>query len=200
MSDLYIIGAGGFGRETLDACLDAGIAVTAFADERKVGSCVRDLPVVPVDTIPHGAAVIVAIADPVARLRLADTTTGSGHRTLATVVHPRATIARETDVGPGSVVLANAYVSSGSRLGAQAQIGYNASIGQGAHLGDAVTVMPGATIANNAYLEAGVTVGCNACVLQRVHLGAGVTIGAGAVVTRDVGRGTLVTGAPARVR
>jgi sugar O-acyltransferase (sialic acid O-acetyltransferase NeuD family) len=200
MTDLYIVGAGGFGRETLDACIDAGFEVPAFADERLVGACVRGLPVVPVDTIPHGAEVVVAIADPIARRRLAAVTTGAGHRTLATVVHPRATIARGTDVGPGSVVLAHAYVSSGCRLGAQAQISYNAAIGHDAKLDDEVTVLPGANIAGDTHLEAGVTIGSNACVLQGVRVGAGVTIDVGAMVTRDVGSEKSVTGMSAQVR
>lgn len=200
MTDLYIVGAGGFGRETLDACLETGFPVAAFADERRAGACVRDLPVISIDAVPHDAAVVVAIADPVARRRLAGVTTSAVHRTLHTVLHPRAIIARETTVGLGCVVLAHAYVSSSCRLGSQVQINYNATVGHDARLDDAVTVLPGANVAGATHLEAGVTVGSNACVLQGIHVGAGATIGAGAVVTRDVGPATVVTGVPARAR
>jgi sugar O-acyltransferase (sialic acid O-acetyltransferase NeuD family) len=200
MTDLYIVGAGGFGREALDACLDAGFAVAAFADERRVGTCVRDLPVIPIDAVPSGAAVVVAIADPVARRRLAATLTSGALRNLQTVIHPRATIAPETSIGDGSVVLAHAHVSSSCRLGAQVQVSFNATIGHDARLDDAVTVQPGANVANGTHLEPDVTVGANACVLQGVHVGAAATIGAGAVVTRDLGPRTVVTAAPALAR
>lgn len=200
MTDLYIVGAGGFGCEALDTCLDAGFKVVAFADERRVGACVRGLPVIPIDAVPHGAAVVVAIADPVVRRRLAQTLTGTAHRTLQTVIHPRATIARETTIGHGSVVLAHAHVSSSCRLGAQVQINANATVGHDARLEDAVTIQPGATVANSTYLESDVTVGSNACVLQGVRVGAGATIGAGAVVTRDIGPETVVTAVPAQAR
>lgn len=43
---LYIVGAGGLGREVLDVATAVGLAVTAFVDERVVGTVVRDLPVV----------------------------------------------------------------------------------------------------------------------------------------------------------
>jgi sugar O-acyltransferase (sialic acid O-acetyltransferase NeuD family) len=198
MTDVYIIGAGTFGRETLDACLAAGIGVVAFADERMVGSCVRNLPVIPVDAIPHAAAVVVAISDPTARRRLADTVIGAWDRTLQTVIHPRASVAPETEIGPGSVVLANVYVSSSCQLGSQVHVSYNATIGHEARLDDAVTVMPGANIASHTHIEAGVTVGSNACVMQGVRVGASASVGAGAVVTRDVAPGTVATGAPAQ--
>jgi sugar O-acyltransferase (sialic acid O-acetyltransferase NeuD family) len=198
MTDLYIVGAGSFGRETLDACIAAGIPVAAFADERRVGTSVRHLPVVPVDAIPHAARVVVAISDPTARRRLAAAVTGAHSRTLQTVIHPRATIAPETEIGPGSVVLANVGVSSSCRLGSQVHISYNATNGHDARLEDAVTVMPGANIAGHTYIEANVTVGSNACVLQGVRVGADASVGAGAVVTRDVAPGSVATGAPAR--
>jgi len=172
--------------------------VVAFADERMVGSCVRQLPVIPVDSIPHAAAVVVAISDPTARRRLADTVIGAWDRTLQTVIHPRASIAPETRIGAGSVVLANVYVSSSCQLGSQVHVCYNATIGHEARLDDAVTVMPGANIASHSHIEAGVTVGSNACVMQGVRVGAGATIGAGAVVTRDVAPGSVATGAPAQ--
>jgi sugar O-acyltransferase (sialic acid O-acetyltransferase NeuD family) len=198
MTDLYIIGAGAFGRETLDACLAAGVPVTAFADERMVGTCVRGLPVVPVDAVPHAASVVVAISDPTARRRLAAAVTGAAQRTLRTVVHPRATVAPETEIGDGAVLLANTYVSSSCRLGPQVHLCYNATVGHDARLDEAVTVMPGANVAGRTHLEANVTVGSNACVLQGVRVGAGASIGAGAVVTRDVAPGTVATGAPAQ--
>jgi sugar O-acyltransferase (sialic acid O-acetyltransferase NeuD family) len=200
MTDMYIVGAGGFGRETLDACLDAGVAVSGFADEREVGETVRGLPVLPVTALPHGASIVIAIADPAVRLRLAALAAAAGQRSLATVVHPRAIIARETAIGAGTVVLANALVSSNCRLGAQVQVNYNATVGHDALLDDAVTVLPGANVAGGTHLEAGVTVGSNACVLQGVRVGRGATIGAGAVVTRDVPPHTVVVGVPARTR
>jgi sugar O-acyltransferase (sialic acid O-acetyltransferase NeuD family) len=198
MVDLYIIGAGGFGRETLDACLAANVAVTAFADERRAGQPTRGLPTVHPDEVPEDAQIVVAIADPTVRHRLAEELTAPGGRRLRTVVHPRAVIGPETDLGPGSVVLANAHVSSSCRLGAQVQINYNATVGHDAELDDAVTVLPGANVAGATHLGSGVTIGSNACVLQGLTIGAGATVGAGAVVTRDVGAGNTVVGVPAR--
>lgn len=196
---MHIVGAGGFGRETLDACLAAGIHVVAFVDERRAGASVRGLPVVSVDMVPEHAPFVVAIADPAVRRRIAHKLAAAGRR-MQTVVHPRAVIGPETAIGPGSVVLANAHISSSCRLGAQVQVNYNATVGHDAHLDDDVTVLPGANVAGTTHLGRGVTVGSNACVLQGLEVGAGATVGAGAVVTQDVAQDCTVVGVPARVR
>lgn len=195
----YIVGAGGFGRETLDAVLAGGQRPAGFLDENRAGQTIRGLPVLPLDDPPAGTGFVVAVADPAVRRRLATqlTSRGLGPRT---VTHPRAVIGPETTVGPGCVVLANAHVSSSIRLGAHVQVNYNATVGHDAVLDDYVTVYPGANLSGAVHLEAGVQVGTNACVLQGLRIGLHTFVGAGAVVTRDLAAHQVATGVPARAR
>lgn len=197
--DLYIVGAGGLGRETLDAVLALGRSIVAFVDERRAGDRCRGLPVIPLDAVPTGIAFVVGIADPLVRRRLVDTLTARG-LVPETVVHPRAVVGPETTIEPGSVVLANAHVSSSVTVGAHVHVHYNATIGHDAVLADRVTVLPGANVAGNVRLGPGVTIGSNACVLPGLEVAAGTVVGAGAVVTRSCGPDQVVTGVPARPR
>lgn len=197
--DLFIVGAGGTGRETLDVAIALGIAVPAFVDEVEAGAEVRGRPVVARSGAPAGAGYVVGIADPVARRRLSLELEDQGLHPV-TLVHPRAVIGPETTLGAGCVVMANAHVSSSVRLGAHVQVQYNATVGHECVLDDFVTVYPGANVAGTVHLEEDVTVGSNACVLQGLRVGRGTFVGAGAVVTRELAAGLVVVGIPARPR
>jgi sugar O-acyltransferase (sialic acid O-acetyltransferase NeuD family) len=196
---LYIAGAGGFGRETLDAlraCGEGAEVPVEFLDDHLDRPAVDGIPVRrPAEAGP--GAFVVAIADPRARQRIARELRQRG-LTPVTVIHPRAVISPGAVLGPGCVVLANSFVSTGCTLGRYVQVNYNATIGHDAVLADFVTVLPGANVAGAVTLEAGVTVGSNACILQGLTIGAGATVGAGAVVTKHQPSGTVVAGVPAR--
>jgi sugar O-acyltransferase (sialic acid O-acetyltransferase NeuD family) len=195
----YIWGAGGFGRETLDALRAMSSAEskdTVFLDDHLQAGEIDGIPVRrPGDAV--AGRFVIAIADPGIRRRLAGDLTARG-LAAAKVLHPRAVISCGAALGPGCVALANSFVSTGVLVGEHVQINYNATIGHDTVLGDYVTVLPGANVAGTVTLGSYVTIGSNACVLQGLRIGAGTTVGAGAVVTRDQPEGVVVAGVPAR--
>ncbi|MCP2243604.1 NeuD/PglB/VioB family sugar acetyltransferase [Lentzea aerocolonigenes] len=196
MTEFYIAGAGGAGREALDICVALGQEVTAFVDDAVAGQLVRGHVVcLPEDTAAR-ALYVVAIADTDARVKVSRLLDGLTLR-AGKLVHPSAVIGPTTITGEGLVVHANTTISSGARIGVHCQVHYNATVGHDTELEDYVTVLPGANVAGNVRLETGVTVGSGAVVLQGRVVGAGACVGAGAVVTRDVLPGTVVVGSPA---
>lgn len=194
---LYIAGTGGFGRETLDAVIAGWATAAAFLDEINPDGVVRGLPVRHPDSAEEGNEFVVGIADPSVRRRLVGALEKQGLR-ARTVVHPRAAVAPETHLGPGCVVLANAYVSSSVTLGAHVQVNYNATVGHDCVLEDFVSVYPGANVGGNVTIGAGATIGSGAVVRDRLEIGAGTFVGAGAVVVSDLPEGVVAYGVPAR--
>lgn len=193
---LYIVGAGGFGRETLDAAIACGIAVAAFLDGATAGSTIRGLPVLAPEEVSDGSYV-VAIADAAARERIALSLGAAGLQPF-TIVHPRSIIGPQTHIGVGCVVLANAHVSSDVRLGDHVHVNYNATVGHDAVLESYVTIYPGANVSGAVHLERGVSMGSNSCVLQGLRVGHHTFIGASALVTKDQRNGLTLVGVPAR--
>ena len=190
----WLLGAGGVGREVLDACTHAGIEVAGFVDDRAEGP-VAGRPVV--RELPDGDVIVVALgysqprAGVVARLDLPD-------ERYATVVHPRAVVASGVDIGPGAVVLGGAVVSVDVVIGPHAQVHYGATVGHDTVLARCATVLPGARVAGTVEVGEAALVGSGAIVLQGLRIGVGAVVGAGAVVTRDVAPGATVVGVPAR--
>jgi sugar O-acyltransferase (sialic acid O-acetyltransferase NeuD family) len=195
----YIVGAGGFGREALDALRAASPSAaepTVFLDDHPLASEIDGIPVRrPGEASP--GVFVVAIADPATRRRLAGVLLARAHAP-GQVIHPRSVVSPGATLGPGCVVLAGAFISTGTVLGAHVQVNYNATVGHDTVLGDFVTVLPAANVAGGVTIGAAVTVGSNACVLQGLRIGPGGTVGAGAVVTRDLPDGAIVAGVPAR--
>lgn len=194
---LWIAGAGGVGREALDVAMAAGVAVEGFLDDARAGDSIRALPVVAPGDAPAGGMFIIGVALPDVRRRLAALLVDRG-LTPATLVHPRAVVGPETNIGVGCLLMAGAHVSSSVTIGDHVQVQYNATVGHDTRLDDYVTVLPGANVSGTVHLGEGVTVGSGAVVLQNLAVGAGAFVGAGAVVVRDVEAGRVVIGVPAR--
>lgn len=196
---LYIVGAGGFGRETHDAAVAASHVVAAFADDRLADGTAIGLPVVRPDAIPvtSGTTVVIAVADPTQRTNLVDRLS-SPSIAWGTIIHPGSTMGSRTAIGSGVVVLSHSYVSCDVVLDDHAHVNYGVTIGHDTRIGRCATVLPGATIGGNVTVGDLAVIGSGAVVLQGMTVGRGAVVGAGAVVTRDVADGTVVVGVPAR--
>jgi len=118
---------------------------------------------------------------------------------FARVLHPRATVAADTEIGPGTLVAAGAVLSPGARLGEHVIVNTSASVDHGSRLADHVHVSAGARVGAEVAIARGVLVGMGATVLSRVRIGAGALIAAGAVVLEDVPPAMVARGVPARI-
>jgi sugar O-acyltransferase (sialic acid O-acetyltransferase NeuD family) len=202
LGDVWIIGAGGFGRETLNVYRDAGreAEVAGFLEERaEPGRVVNGKPVQDWSTLrslPAGARFIAAIGTP-ARGRLIDQAEQDG-RVFDTAIHPSVNRSPWVEIGPGCIACANCILTTQIVVGPHTILNLACTIGHDVSIGRLVTLSPGVHVSGRVTIEDEVFIGTGAVIIERVTIGRGAVIGAGAVVTKDVPPGVTAVGVPAR--
>jgi sugar O-acyltransferase (sialic acid O-acetyltransferase NeuD family) len=206
---ILVLGAGGHGQVVADILLrmadeGAGLTVAGYLDDNpsltgqhllglKVLGRFADRP-----SVPHDA-VVIAVGSNRTRQRLATELTLQGER-FVIACHPRAVIAPDVEIGPGSMVCAGAVINPASEIGAHAILNTGCTIDHHNRIGDYAHIAPGVHLGGDVLIGAGTLVGIGSSVLPRHSVGEWAVIGAGSVVTRNIPSRVTAMGIPARVR
>ena len=203
---LYIIGAGGYGRELVEVLKgQPGYNITW-----EIAGFLNDIEVPPeelqgcppivgnTDYDPQpGDLFICGIGDPQARRKLCEKFRAKGAEFLSRIdrnilVHPTVTM------GDGVNIEGFVTVGARTRIGHGTSILSFSTIGHDCHIGNYVQISPSATILGRVKIGDGVMIGAGAIILPGVTIGADATVGAGSTVLHDVPEGVKVFGVPAR--
>lgn len=205
---VYVLGAGGHGREVADIVADAARRgappLGGFLDDdpARRGAEVDGIPVAGdlawLAAQPAGGAVVVAVGRPeITRVLLARVEALG--LPLHAAISPHAVVSPRAEVAPGAIVFPTAVVGPRAVLAPGVTLNVGASASHDAVLSAGANINPGARLAGNVLVGAGAYVGMMAAVIQGLAVGEGAVVGAGAVVLSDVPPGATVVGVPARV-
>jgi sugar O-acyltransferase (sialic acid O-acetyltransferase NeuD family) len=204
---LYVIGAGGVGRELysyvadlqrsgwpgkLRGFLDDGLAPGRYGRLDVLGPLDRAA-----DLRGH---YIIAIGANAVRKKIATriaTQFGDALRAWS-LIHPRSYVGQDVKIGEGCQVHPGAILSSTIAVGRHCIINKNASIPHDCSIADFANICDGAVLCGAVRVGEGAFVGAGAVLRDHVSIGAWSVVGAGAVVVRDVPPETTVVGVPAR--
>ena len=212
---IIIVGAGGFGRETIDVLKalhkaepglhpqllgvvddsPSEINLTRLKDlgVNYLGTISQSLDLATIDTLFS-----VAVGSPSTRAKIANTIKAAGFG-FATLIHPTAVIGSAFESGEGITICGGVQISTNVYLGSQVHINPNATIGHDAQLSDFVSINPGAIISGEVTIHRETLIGAGAVVLQGLSIAEQCIIGAAACVVRDVtSAGRILKGIPAK--
>ena len=208
MKSLYIIGARGFGREVYALATEckgylSDFAIKGFLDDKSDAlDGFADYPPI-IDSVerfvPSDNDVFVcALGDPNWQKHYAEIVLEKGGEFI-NLVHPTATIGKNTVIGKGCIIHREAIISCDVSFGdfvtcqPKAVVGHDVVIADFCHLGTN-SVMGG-----HSRLNSLTTLHPGAIILPHVNVGERCIVGAGAVAIRKVKSDTTVYGNPAKV-
>jgi len=116
-----------------------------------------------------------------------------------TLIHPSAFIAKDAQIGAGSILYPNVVVLSNVHIGQHvtilsgAVLNHEVQIGDWSILGSGVMLSGAVKVARTCYLGSGCSV------KEGVSIGKGSLVGMGSVVLQDVSPDMVVAGVPAQV-
>jgi sugar O-acyltransferase (sialic acid O-acetyltransferase NeuD family) len=191
-----IVGAGGYGRVTLDVLLASGFgdrvigfyddAHTALSGEVRGVPILGDVGMLKSMLSVEPVHIIVAITDNQARLQVANSLRALGAQFLATV-HPEAYVSGAAVVGDGSVVAAGAIVHPDAAVGSHCFLGPRSVVDRDAEVGAGTWISAGAIVGPGARVGARVVLGQNSSVDRKAVVDGNVEIGALQHVRREGG-------------
>lgn len=191
---LVIIGAGGQGRVCADIARLMGYAEIIFLDDGAPNAegKVKDYP----QYLPD-ADFFVAIGNGAVRRKIQTMLEENG-ASIATLIHPNATVAQDVKIGQGTAVMAGAVINPGAVIGCGNIVNTCASVDHDCRVGDYLHIAVGARICGTVTLEDDSWIGAGAVIIQNLSVCAGCMIGAGAVVVKSITEKGTYMGVPAR--
>jgi sugar O-acyltransferase (sialic acid O-acetyltransferase NeuD family) len=199
--EVILVGAGAFAEEIADLAEDHGVVVRALIEGLDPSRATMDgaTPVLWVDAqreFRPDLPIVPAIGSP-KRWELVERLVSEG-RSLATLVHPSATVSRTVVLEPGCVIFPHVVIGVRSHVGKGTILNRGSLIGHHTRLGSHVFVGPGANVAGKVVVGDRVHIGLASVVRDGIQVGDDAVVGAGAVVVGEVASGTTVIGVPAK--
>ena len=208
-----LIGAGGFGRQTMPILAEMLNFQRGERERRLVfvaegdppSAMVNDYPLLSLDhflQLEHRRFFNVTIADTRVRARIASVCLDAGVDPL-TIRGQHSVFQDGVTLGEGAVFCSFTVVSSNASIGRFFHANHHAYVGHDCKIGDFVTFSPAVGCGGNVVIGDYAFFGAGAMIrpgstAAPLYIGEGAVVGMGAIVTKDVEPFTTVVGNPAR--
>lgn len=197
---VIVIGASGHGKVVADIVRRSGDTLLGFLDDNEtLPPEIAGIPVLGkvVDFAKYpDASFVVGIGNSAIREKIVRQL---DNVRWYTAIHPSAVISTlDTQIGAGSVVMANAVINTSAHIGAHCIINTSSVVEHDNHIGDFTHISVGSKLGGTVSIGTHTWVGIGATVSNNVSICDHCMIGAGTVVIRDIKESGTYVGVPAR--
>ena len=207
LQPLVIVGASGFGREV--ACLVEDINaiqpkwnLLGLVDDNLKNDTIEGFNILgtvkDIYLMEPRPMIVVAIADPPTKKRLAESFKADGFK-FATLIHPTVSIGKKVTIGEGTIICRNTLFTTNIDIGEHCIINVNCSFGHDTKVEDYVSIMSHTAIAGDVLVGSGCYFGLHCTVINKISLGEWSKYGAGTVVVRNMPTKIVAVGSPAKI-
>lgn len=209
MKELYIVGAGGFGREILwlvqrineheptwkfSGFIDdnAGLQGLTQSGYPVLGGCDY------LQKVTSDVWVVIAVGAAQVKKKIVEKLEQCSNVKFATLIDPSVLLSDSVSIGEGSVICAGSVLTVDVEIGNHVAINLNCTVGHDVVLQDYTTVYPGVHISGNVTVGQCVELGTGSQIIQGKKIEDNIIVGAGSVVTKDLSEQGTYVGAPVR--
>lgn len=199
---LIIMGASGQGKVVADiACKMNGWKTISFLDDNEqLKSCLDFEIIGKLDDSKlylETADFFVAIGNNKLREKIMTGLSNNG-ATIAKLVHPNTTIAKDVTIDEGTVIMPGVCINSSTHIGKGCIINTHATIEHDNSIGDFVHISPNATLCGTVKVGNYSHIGASSTLKNNIEICAEVTVGLGGVVVKDIDEKGTYIGIPVR--
>lgn len=206
MEKIFIIGAGGFGREVLWLIerinsLNPMWEVVGFIDDGvDIGTIIDGIQVVGttdelIDT-KEKVSVVCAVGSAKVRKKIIENVSRNNNIKFPNIIDPSSISSRYIEMGQGNIVCASNVFTVNIRIGNFNILNLSCTIGHDVEIGDFNTIYPGVNVSGGVKLGNCVELGTGSKIIQGKNIGDNTIVGAGAVIIRDIDGECTVVGVP----
>ena len=203
---LVLIGGGGHCKSVIEAAESAGYSILGVLDvAENVGKNVLSYKIIGTDedilTYIDKAEFVITVGfikNPAIRIKLYNKVKEAGGK-LATVIASTAHVSKYAEIGEGTVVLHQAFVNAGAKVGTNVILNTFTNIEHDAVIGDHCHISTGTMVNGEAKVHNSVFIGSQSVVNQCVSICENCVVASGTVVSKDLKIPGIYAGNPVKL-
>lgn len=201
VKQVFLVGAGGFSKQVIDAYLSHNTKILGIFDDFRTGVFYKDIPILGKITeveniLKSKENIFITLGDNNIRKSLA--LNFNSKYFFPNCFRPNSDVPSTINIGKGN------YIGSYSKLGEDSYIGnFNfinecVILAHDTYIGDFNHLSPNVSMGGNAIIGNTNMIGTSAIIIPKIKIGDSNTIGAGSVLIKNVENNSTIVGNPGR--